>query len=110
MSLGTSPNNSVMLVKFLGTFPGLQEAEKLHKYFVDGKRGRTGFERTLVEGNVRNLREGRKNVEKLDESALYGYMGIAEDLDEVDHDTKRRCLIRSRKEIQDFENAPIYDS
>jgi hypothetical protein len=72
------------------------------------KRGRTNLEQlTLIKGKVDNCRQGTMQREKLEEPLLYGYMGIAEDLDKVDYDTKRRCLIRSKKEIQDFENAPL---
>jgi hypothetical protein len=42
--LGKPADQSVMLVKFLGTFTGLGNAEKLHKYFAEKKHGREEFE------------------------------------------------------------------
>ena len=44
--------------------------------------------------------------DKPEEVVLYGYMGIAEDLDKLDFDTKRRCLIQSKQEIQELADAP----
>lgn len=106
---GKPGNSSVIVVRFLGTFSGLQDAERLHKYFVENKRGRVDFGRggsSSIKGKSRsssNEEGGQKNVELV----LYGYMGISEDLDKVDIDTKRKCSIKSKKEIHDLENAPV---
>ncbi|KAI8563479.1 hypothetical protein RHMOL_Rhmol03G0113800 [Rhododendron molle] len=107
MCLGKPGNHSVIVVRFLGTFFGLQDAERLHKYFVDNKRGRDfgrgGPSSSKVKSGSSNEVAGKKNVELV----LYGYMGISEDLDKVDIDTKRKCWIKSKKEIHDLENAPV---
>lgn len=107
MCLGKPGNHSVIVVKFLGTFFGLQDAERLHKYFVDNKRGRDfgrgGPSSSKVKSSSSNEVAGKKNAELV----LYGYMGISEDLDKVDIDTKRKCWIKSKKEIHDLENAPV---
>ncbi|CAK9134779.1 unnamed protein product [Ilex paraguariensis] len=108
--LGKPANHSIMEVKFLGTFSGLQDAEKLHKYFAENKRGRKDFER-ITYGRSKNSRsdkrEGEMKGDEVEELLLYGYMGIAEDLDKVDFDTKRKCSIKSKKEIQDLVDAPV---
>nr|XP_018621855.1 uncharacterized protein LOC104118954 isoform X2 [Nicotiana tomentosiformis] len=103
--LGKPGNGSVLLVKFLGIIPGFQDAEKLHYYFMGEERGRTDFGiATSTKGKGMN-----KNVkgDEVEELLLYGYLGIAEDLDKVDNDTKRKCLIKSKKEIHDFVDAPV---
>ncbi|WCJ41757.1 hypothetical protein M5689_022601 [Euphorbia peplus] len=41
------------------------------------------------------------------ESFLYGYMGIASDLDELDPETKRRSVVRSKKEMEAIANASL---
>ncbi|KAF7149343.1 hypothetical protein RHSIM_Rhsim03G0104900 [Rhododendron simsii] len=107
MCLGKPGNHGVIVVRFLGTFFGLQDAERLHKYFVDNKRGRDfgrgGPSSSKGKSSSSNEVAGKKNVELV----LYGYMGISEDLDKVDIDTKRKCWIKSKKEIHDLENAPV---
>ncbi|KAL3520859.1 hypothetical protein ACH5RR_019008 [Cinchona calisaya] len=105
--LGTSANN-IMVVKFLGTFPGLQDAEKLHKYFLDDKHGRIDFEQmSLIKGKDSNTRKERTQAGKLEEHVLYGYMAISEDLDKVDYDTKRKCFVKSKKEIEYIAEEPL---
>ncbi|KAL8090274.1 uncharacterized protein LOC141698041 isoform X2 [Apium graveolens] len=99
--------HNIMVVKFLGTSSGVQEAEKLHKYFVENKHGRVDFSKISSSKHKISKIAGKKPEDKLDETELYGYMGIAEDLDQVDFDTKKKCSIRSKKEIQDIVDAPI---
>lgn len=107
VKIGNPANHSIMLVKFLGTFSGLQDAEKLQKYFTENKRGRIDFEKKASDkGKSSKSGEGKKGGE-LEELVLYGYMGIAEDLDQIDYDTKRKCSIKSKKEIQDIADAPV---
>lgn len=106
--LGKYANCSIMLVKFLGTFSGLQEAEKIHEYFVKNKHGRKYLEQiTSSKGKNKDGEGENGNGEKESERVLFGYMGIAEDLDKVDFDTKRKCLIKSKKEIKDIADAPV---
>ncbi|WOG87932.1 hypothetical protein DCAR_0207165 [Daucus carota subsp. sativus] len=98
---------NVIVVKFLSTSSGVQDAEKLHKYFVENKRGRVDFEKLTSSRHKINKVAGKRPEDELDETELYGYMGIAEDLDQVDFDTKKKCSIRSKKEIQDIVDAPV---
>jgi hypothetical protein len=103
---GKPGDPSIMVVKFLGTFSGLQDAEKLHSYFVDNKRGRKEFE-NIGSSKSKSKEGGKIEGDKFDEALLYGYMGIAEDLNKVDFDTKRKCSIKSKKEIRDLADAPV---
>ncbi|XP_077235853.1 uncharacterized protein LOC143877592 [Tasmannia lanceolata] len=100
---GKPANQSILLVKYNGTFSGLQEAERLHKYYVENKRGRKEFQRfALKDSNGGSEVKGEK-VDLL----LYGYLGIAEDLNKLDSETKKRCHIRSKKEIEAIADAPL---
>ncbi|GAB2229288.1 hypothetical protein Drorol1_Dr00023426 [Drosera rotundifolia] len=105
--LGNPGDQSVILVKFLGTFSGLREAERLHNYFSERKHGRTDLEHVIstINQNTPTVQCGTM-AEKV-ESLLYGYMGISEDLDRMDYNTKKRCLVKSKKEIQGIADAPV---
>eukprot|EP00258_Populus_trichocarpa_P046191 XP_024462210.1 uncharacterized protein LOC7490910 isoform X2 [Populus trichocarpa] len=107
--LGKPADQSIMLVKFLGTFTGLGNAEKLHKYFAEKKHGREEFEhKTSNNGNnISSSKEETQGGGKLEEQLLYGYLGIAEDLDGLDFNTKKWIKIKSKKEIQELANAPV---
>ncbi|XP_019151067.1 PREDICTED: uncharacterized protein LOC109147865 [Ipomoea nil] len=108
--LGKPANGSVVVIKFLATFPGLKDAEKLHEYFIKKGHGRKEFNQACDKDRNSKHQEGSEGADKLNELVLCGYMGIAEDLDEVDKDTSSRCLIKSKKEIHDFVDAPVYTS
>ncbi|KAK9153756.1 hypothetical protein Sjap_001236 [Stephania japonica] len=98
---GKPANQSIMVVTFSFTFSGFQDAERLHKYFADEKRGREEF-CGKIGGNSM---EGRP--EKL-EHVLYGYMGIAEDFDKLDFGMKNKCSLKSKKnDIQAIADAPL---
>ncbi|XP_024991797.1 uncharacterized protein LOC112525768 isoform X2 [Cynara cardunculus var. scolymus] len=103
--LGKPANCSMMLVKFLGTFSGLQEAERIHQYFAMNKHGRKEVEQMSYSKGKSKGENG--NGDKDGEGVVFGYMGIAEDLDKVDFDTKRKCSIKSKKEIHDIADAPV---
>ncbi|XP_020107633.1 uncharacterized protein LOC109723606 [Ananas comosus] len=101
VSYGKPANQSVFIVKFSPTFSGLQEAEKLHKYFADKKRGKQEFQQLTTSGEKVNFRGG-ENIE-----LLYGFMAVAEDLDKLDPETKKRSLVKSRKDIEAIADAPL---
>lgn len=108
MCLGRPADQSVMVVKFLGTFTGLGNAEKLHKYFVEHKHGRAEFVQLTSSNSRSSINvEAQMDGDKLEEQLLYGYMGVSEDLDSVDFNTKKYCFIKSKKEILDLANAPV---
>lgn len=104
VSLGRPSDHSVMVVKFLGTIPGLQDAESLHKYYVKNRRGRADFQQ--ISTSYSKIQEEGDAADNM-EAMLYGYLGIAEDMDKLDSETKRRCLIKSKREIQELVDDPV---
>lgn len=106
--LGKPGDHSVMVVKFLGTFSGLEDAGKLHKYYAENDHGRADLEKiNYNNGKSNKAKEARSQPGKPEEIVLYGHIGIAEDLDKLDFDTKKRCLIQSKQEIQELADAPV---
>ncbi|XP_041989773.1 uncharacterized protein LOC121741137 [Salvia splendens] len=102
---GKPANQSVLLVKFNGTLSGLREAGRLDKSYIKSKNGRTDFKQLKSEcGSSRG-----KNLvsSEREDDFLYGYLGIAEDLDKLDFDTKKRCVLKSKKQILSIVDAPI---
>ncbi|KAL1557645.1 hypothetical protein AAHA92_08198 [Salvia divinorum] len=102
---GKPANQSVLLVKFNGTLSGLREAGRLDKSYIKSKHGRTDFKQLKSEcGSSRG-----KNVvsSEREDGFLYGYLGITEDLDKLDFDTKKRCVLKSKKQILSIVDAPI---
>ncbi|KAL6967072.1 hypothetical protein U1Q18_032876 [Sarracenia purpurea var. burkii] len=104
---GKPANQSIMVVRFTGTFSGLQEAEKLHKFYADNKHGRA----ELQQINASDCSIGNGKAQKASantmENCLYGYLGIADDLDKLDFETKKWCSVRSKKGIQEMADAPL---
>ncbi|OMO57670.1 hypothetical protein CCACVL1_25711 [Corchorus capsularis] len=100
---GKPANQSILSVIFHGTFPGLQEAERLHKLYVEKKHGRAEFQRI----NCSSGGTEKVTVDKV-EDVLYGYLGIAGDLDKLDFDTKSRAVIKSKKEIYGVADALLH--
>ena len=107
MCLGRPADQSIMVVKFLGTFTGLEMAERLHKYLVENKRGRLEFQRITSNNGKSSIEETGIQGDRLEEQLLYGYMAIAEDLDKLDFHNRKWSLIKSKKEIQDLANDPV---
>ncbi|KAE9589847.1 hypothetical protein Lal_00021548 [Lupinus albus] len=106
LCLGKPADQSVILVKFLGTFVGLADAERLHKYLSDNNRGRAEYEKVKSSG-IKSC--DIKETDELDkvENILYGYVGIAEDFDKLDFNSKKWSSIKSRKEIDELDKAPV---
>ncbi|KAI4352601.1 hypothetical protein L6164_006837 [Bauhinia variegata] len=107
LCLGKPADQSIILVKFLDTFLGLGDAGRLHKYLSDSKRGRVDFDR-IRSNNSQSHGTGETGIHEDNlEHILYGYMGIAEDLDKLDFNSKKWTMIKSKKEIEDLDNAPV---
>ncbi|KAK7391460.1 hypothetical protein VNO78_19876 [Psophocarpus tetragonolobus] len=106
LCLGKPADQSTVLVKFLGTFGGLADAERLHKYLCDNNRSRNEYERVKSEGIKRCTIRETEAGDKV-ESILYGYVGIADDLDKLDFNSKKWSMVKSRKEIDDLDKAPV---
>ena len=96
---GKGGDKSTLLVKFMPTLSGLREADELHKVFKERNRGRKELEDAASSSSPLSTKEA--------EEWLHGYMGTVEDLDRLDSDTKRRCVIKSKKDIEDIADAPI---
>ncbi|KAL8496406.1 hypothetical protein ACS0TY_020206 [Phlomoides rotata] len=95
---GRPANQSVMVVKFSGTLSGLQEAERLHQRYVKSKHGRAELEQFKSESN--SCRKGTEVTSaEGEDNFLYGHLGFAEDFDKLDFGTKRRCVLRSKRQI-----------
>ncbi|KAL5974588.1 hypothetical protein ACLOJK_031258 [Asimina triloba] len=101
---GKPANHSILVVKFLPTFSGLQEADRLHKHYAENKCGRKDFEQ--IASNPGNGSDAELQVDKA-ELVLYGYMGIAGDLDKLDFETTKRCMVKSKKDIEAIADAAL---
>nr|BAF37796.1 hypothetical protein [Ipomoea trifida] len=99
---GKPGNLSVLVVKFAATLSGLQEAERLGNLYAETKHGRAEFEQVSTGSCVSN--EQVPLADKTEE-ILYGYLGIVEDLDKLDFESKRRSKLKSKKEIQSISVA-----
>uniref|UniRef100_A0A1D1Z973 Protein SUPPRESSOR OF GENE SILENCING 3 n=1 Tax=Anthurium amnicola TaxID=1678845 RepID=A0A1D1Z973_9ARAE len=100
---GKPSNQNITLVKFMPTFSGLQEADRLHKHYRDKKCGRKELEEVTSKESSGKDAEPQVEAEQL----FYGYMGTMEDLDKLDPETKRRCVLKSKKEIESIADAPV---
>lgn len=94
VSLGRPANQSVFLVKFLPTISGFQEAMIIHEHFTTNNHGKEEFQQMKGGKGIRVA-----PVDKLEE-LLYAHIAVAEDLGYLDEETKRRCVIRSKNDIE----------
>lgn len=103
---GKPANHSILVVTFNATFSGFREAERLHKLFAENKHGRAEFQQ-ITSASLSNScsREGKQNSQEDQENCLYGYVGLAEDFDKLESETKKRCRVKSKKEIQATANT-----
>lgn len=102
---GRDGHQGTVIVKFLASFAGLQEAEKLFKYFERNNHGRKDWLRVQSTVNQENGDENPDLVEtdektKLKKRVLYGYIAIAGDMDKLDFDTRKRAVVKSMKDIE----------
>ncbi|KAI4385448.1 hypothetical protein MLD38_003472 [Melastoma candidum] len=97
---GNPANDNVLIVIYKATLSGLLEAKKLGKFFAEKCRGKVDLQ-NMVSGG----RQQAVDVARDAASSLYGYLGVSEDLEHLDFETKKRCVIRSLKEIQNTVNA-----
>ncbi|PKA62391.1 Protein suppresor of gene silencing 3 [Apostasia shenzhenica] len=102
--VGKPANKSTFVVKFMPTFSGLQEAEKLHEHFTERNHGKEEYEQIVTrEHPYQNNIESRAEVGEF----LYGYMAIAEDLGKLAPEIKKRSLVKSKKDIKAIADAPL---
>ncbi|KAL4292700.1 hypothetical protein HN51_043051 [Arachis hypogaea] len=95
VSRGKPANYSILVVTFNATFSGLQEAERLNKFYSDKRHGREEFQQIDDEGT-----QGIHSTNLHKENVLYGYLGNAEDLDKLDFESKKHSVVKSKKDIQ----------
>ncbi|KAL2511111.1 XS domain-containing protein [Abeliophyllum distichum] len=106
--IGKPANQSVMLAKFNGTLSGLQEAERLHKYCLEIGQGGIEFLQ-FMSSEKGSCSEGTQTVpaEKEEKFLYCCYLGLLEDLDKLDFNTKKRCVVRSKRELHCIADAPL---
>ncbi|KAK3008098.1 hypothetical protein RJ639_013645 [Escallonia herrerae] len=103
---GKPANQSIMVVKFKPTLSGLKEAERLRNFYDESKHGRAEFQHIESINNSNTEETPKKSADKM-ENVLFAYLGRAEDLDKIDIETRKRCLVKSKKEIVDIADAPL---
>lgn len=104
--LAKPAHESMMVVKFLGTFTGLRNAERMHHYFQKNKRGRADVEKIVSKSEKTRCGSGAK-LQNQEELILYGYIGISEDLVKLDLNMTSSISVESRRKIEEFANAPV---
>ncbi|KAI3987099.1 hypothetical protein MKX01_036889 [Papaver californicum] len=104
---GKPANQSIMVVTFNSTLSGLQEAQRLHNYYTEKKRGREDFMRINSKSGEKSEEAHGELAKNVSHDVLYGYMGIAEDLDKLDFGSKSKCIVKSKKDIQAIASAPL---
>ena len=105
---GKPANQSIMVVRFHGTFSGLQKAEKLHHIYAENQHGRAELDQIKSNnGKTGSCRENQKAQADKVEHVLYGHLGIAGDLDKLDFEAKERCVVKSKKEVMAIAEASL---
>ncbi|XP_010932757.1 uncharacterized protein [Elaeis guineensis] len=100
---GREGHTGVTMVKFANTPAGLKEAERLVEYFERENHGRKGWARAQAsrsgddDKNPALVKVDEKTGER--KRIFYGYLAIASDLDKLDFDTKKKIMIKSRREL-----------
>lgn len=102
VSHGRAANQSVFLVKFQPTISGFQEAMRIHDYFSTRNQGKEEFQQ-MRDGKGKDAAAPIDNLEEL----LYGYVAVAEDLVYLDEGTRKRCIVRSKAEIESNADATL---
>ncbi|TVU51219.1 hypothetical protein EJB05_02629, partial [Eragrostis curvula] len=98
---GRPANQSVFVVKFQPTISGFQEAMRIHDHFSARNHGKEDFHQ--MRGGKGKQAAPVDNLEEL----LYAHIAVAEDLGCLDEETKRRCFIRSKMDIEAKANATL---
>lgn len=110
---GRGGHQGTIIVKFSPSSAGLQEAEQLIKYFESNNHGRKDWLR--VQSSTLNQENGEENPDlvetdektKLKKRVLYGYLAIAGDLEKLDVDTRKRALVKSKKDMDATADGPV---
>ncbi|EHA8589628.1 putative protein SUPPRESSOR OF GENE SILENCING 3 [Cocos nucifera] len=100
---GKEGHTGVTMVKFANTSAGLKEAERLVEYFERENHGRKGWARAQAsrsgddDKNPALVKVDEKTGER--KRIFYGYLATASDLDKLDFDTRKKVIIKSRREL-----------
>ncbi|CAL4903987.1 unnamed protein product [Urochloa decumbens] len=98
---GRPANQSVFLVKFQPTISGFQVAMRIDDHFSSRNHGKEEF---------LQMRDGKgKKAAPIDnlEELLYAHIAVVEDLIYLDEEAKRRCKIRSKREVEASADATL---
>ncbi|CAN6349106.1 unnamed protein product [Urochloa humidicola] len=98
---GRPANKGVFLVKFQPTISGFQEAVRINDHFSSRNHGKEEF---------LQVRDGKgKKAAPIDnlEELLYAHIAVVEDLIYLDEEAKRRCKIRSKREVEASADATL---
>ncbi|KQJ92045.1 uncharacterized protein LOC104584771 isoform X2 [Brachypodium distachyon] len=98
---GKPANQSVFVVKFLPTISGFQEAMRIDEHFAAENHGKEDLQQIRGEKG-----KSAAPADKLEE-LLYAHVAVAEDLGYLDDETKKRCVVRSKSEIEAKANATL---
>jgi len=101
VSHGRPDNQSVFLVKFQPTISGFQEAMRVHTHFSSRNQGKEELQ--LMRDSKGKKAASTESLEEL----LYAHIGVVEDLALLDDGTKKRCKVRSMKEIEANADATL---
>jgi hypothetical protein len=98
---GKPANQSVFVVKFLPTISGFQEAMRIHDHFRAENHGKEELEQ--IKGEKGKRADPADKLEEL----LYAHIAVAEDLRYLDDETKKRCIVSSKNEIEAKADATL---
>lgn len=102
---GKEGHLGITLVKFADDKPGLEQAMQLAEHFKKENHGRKDWARVHTQSLGKDD-ENNPNLVQVDEKkgekrkVLYGYLGTAFDIDKLDFDTRKKVVIKSRREYK----------
>eukprot|EP01018_Ginkgo_biloba_P023295 Gb_30397 [translate_table: standard] len=110
---GRDGHQGIVVVKFAPTSSGFEEAERLLKYFEVNNHGRKDWLRVESSNTTEQNDDENPDLVQTDEKTkakkrvLYGYIATAGDLEKVDFDTRKKAVVKSRKELDTTADGPV---
>ncbi|CAI8604683.1 unnamed protein product [Vicia faba] len=102
---GKEGHLGITVVKFADDKSGLEQAMRLAEHFKKENHGRKDWARAHAQ-SLGKEDENNPNLVQVDEKkgekrkVLYGYLGTAFDIDKLDFDTRKKVVIKSRREYK----------
>lgn len=102
---GKDGHLGVTLVKFASSEAGVKEAEGLAEHFEKENHGRRGWARALASQQPGADDELNPAMVMTDEKTgdrkriLYGYLATATDIDKFDFDSRKKAVIKSKRDL-----------